>query len=152
MSKEDKYEQLRQVCLSYRNEVEELREKLHKCMPYEDAQEFEDFIRNSEKEKYNQQISDLQEQLADMTKKYELASCPTGGLVDRVRNLEQQLAEKEEQIKDLTECNQYLQIYRNKDKISFCIEKLEKVLNFVDGRTYLAQYIKEQIEELKKGV
>ena len=35
------------------------------------------------------------QQLEDLTKKYELASCPTGGLVDRVRNLEQQLATAE---------------------------------------------------------
>lgn len=39
------------------------------------------------------EFADLEAKLAEMTKKYELASCPTGGLVDRVRNLEQQLEE-----------------------------------------------------------
>lgn len=34
---------------------------------------------------------ELQQQLADMTKKYELASLPMGGLVDTARNLEKQL-------------------------------------------------------------
>lgn len=42
------------------------------------------------------QNTDLETKLAEITKKYELASCPTGGLVDRVRNLEQQLAENNE--------------------------------------------------------
>lgn len=35
--------------------------------------------------------SQLKQQLADMTKKYELASLPVGGLVDTARNLEKQL-------------------------------------------------------------
>ena len=46
-------------------------------------------------------ITDLEAKLAEMTKKYELASCPTGGLVDRVRNLEQQLEEKDKEIHSL---------------------------------------------------
>ena len=90
----------------------------------------------------------------------------------RVAELKQQLAEKEKEynqleilhykdIEAIESCSKeiYKTKYRNgilesqhQDKISFCIEKLEKVLNFVDGRTYLAQYIKEQIEELKKEI
>ena len=46
-------------------------------------------------------IADLEAKLAEMTKKYELASCPSGGLVDRVRNLEQQLAEKDKEIESI---------------------------------------------------
>lgn len=52
-----------------------------------------------EADEKDKKISDLEARLAEMTKKYELASCPTGGLVDRVRNLELQLAEKEEELK-----------------------------------------------------
>ena len=83
--------------------------------------------------------------------------------------LKKQLAEKEEQIKDLTECNQYLQIYRNKDKISFCIEKLEKVKEEFNSRKLeykscttgsqcydlridrINEIIDNQIKQLKEG-
>lgn len=45
----------------------------------------------------SQRIAELEAKLADMTKKYELASLPVGGLVDTARNLEKQLAEKEQE-------------------------------------------------------
>lgn len=157
MSKEDKYEQLRQVCLSYRNEVEELKEKLHKCMPYEDAQEFENFIRNSEKEKYNQQIADLEAKLAESEEYNQMLLEEKGGYIDLVsgyskkcKNYEQQLAEKEEMIKELSEFileakkgTDFLLKQDNKnlreqlaqadqDKISFAVEQLEKVKAFIE--------------------
>ena len=164
-------------------------------------------------------IADLEAKLAEMTKKYELASCPTGGLVDRVRNLEQQLAEKNIRIEELEsqfayecECNMQLvdlqkQLAEKQNTIdeinkefvqsihdwkAFCAEKdkeieklkqeleetnagydftyeqsseaikelkqnqtqlaiqeLEKVKNFVDGRTYCADYINKRIQDLK---
>ena len=84
-------------------------------------------------------IADLEAKLADMIKKYELASLPIGGLVDVARNLEQQLAEKEKEIEKLQHYNDRLAqgIYHSygehfvskikQDKISFCIEQLEKV-------------------------
>lgn len=101
-----------------------------------------------EADEKDKKISDLEAKLAEMTKKYELASCPTGGLVDRVRNLEQQLAEKETDLSlarneintlkhnlnvsqehDKVVCEQYFEKCKetNQDKISFCIEQLEKV-------------------------
>lgn len=78
--------------------------------------------------KKDRKIADLETKLAEMTKKYELASCPTGGLVDRVRNLELQLAEKEEELKYYEtllkrQCNEC----KDQDKISFAVEQLEKV-------------------------
>lgn len=94
----------------------------------------------------------------------------TCGLCEKLDNelinqLKQQLAEKDEQIKELTECNQYLQIYRNQDKISFAVEKLEKVKELIEekyayvidecdyGVVYedeIDKIFNNQIEELKK--
>ena len=72
--------------------------------------------------------------------------------------LKQQLAEKDDEIEKLNNKlasnskwlkllnKQFVQIRNhNQDKI----ELLEKILNLTDGRTYLAQYIKEQIETLR---
>ena len=90
------------------------------------------------------EFADLEAKLAEMTKKYELASCPTGGLVDRVRNLEQQLAEKEEEIAYLTkqvkkfnnEAQKYFEDaycndFHNQDKISFAVEVLKIAQDYV---------------------
>lgn len=43
----------------------------------------------------------LKEQLAELSRKYELASLPVGGLVDTARDLEEQLVEKKKEIDDL---------------------------------------------------
>lgn len=48
-------------------------------------------------------IADLETKLADMTKKYELASFPIGGLVDMARKLEQQLKESEHRNEQLVD-------------------------------------------------
>ena len=99
------------------------------------------------------QISDLEAKLVEMTKKYELASCPTGGLVDRVRNLELQLAEKDEELKQLKldlgmfkSVNEFINRYgiekarevllqtektKNQDKISFAVEVLKIAQDYV---------------------
>ena len=66
-----------------------------------------------EADEKDKKISDLEAKLAEMTKKYELARCPTGGLVDRVRNLEQQLAEKDKEIEKILKENEELAIKHN---------------------------------------
>lgn len=88
--------------------------------------EVDERMRDTIKE-FNLDIFQLEQQLADMTKKYELASLPMGGLVDTARNLEKQLDEKHKEIKELTECNQCSQFFRNRDKISFAVEQLEQL-------------------------
>lgn len=100
-------------------------------------------------------IADLELKLADMSKKYELASLPMGGLVDTARNLEQQLAEKDKEIARLkllvdgfdklkqydkdadlilinpktcyTDGKELVIKSDNQDKINFAVEQLEKV-------------------------
>lgn len=69
----------------------------------------------------------------------------TDALIEQEKEYDRQL-EKQAKIhyRHLKEARQ--------DKISFCVEKLEKVLNLVDRRTYVAQYLKDQIEELKKEI
>ena len=57
---------------------------------------------------------------------YELA-----GADETIANLKKQLEEKD------------------KDKTRLAIQELEKVKNFVDGRTYCADYINKRIQELK---
>lgn len=83
--------------------------------------------------------------------------------------LKQQLAKKDKEIEKLTEelddknfCKDFVDLYTEnklktqmlhenwKDKISFAVKHLEKVLNLVDGRTYVAQYLKDQIKQLKE--
>lgn len=126
------------------------------------------FIECLEKE-----FADLEANLAEMTKKYELASCPTGGLVDRVRNLEQQLEEKDEEIEELkhfkvtigTMENNQVDIssttYADQDKISLALEQLEKVKDkalhfYVNDTPKLTGYyvdineIDNQIKQLKE--
>ena len=70
-------------------------EQKHDYEPYSRTDMWNKMIEQQDK------ISDLEAKLAEMTKKYELASCPTGGLVDRVRNLEQELAELKQNKGDL---------------------------------------------------
>ena len=65
----------------------------------------------------------------------------------RIFDLEAKLAESEERIKELTECNQCLQIYRNQDKISFAVEQLEQVKYYILTTQQDADYLvdKEQV-------
>lgn len=112
-----------------------------------------------------QQVADLEAKLAELTKKYELASLPVGGLVDTARNLEQQLAEKEKEIERLREINlevpiKQLQFHHNQDKISFAVEQLNQAkgkiqhnILFVDCDDYVnvIEEIDNQIKQLKEG-
>ena len=45
--------------------------------------------------------------------------------------------------------NKYIIDKANQSKTEFAIQELEKVKNFVDGRTYCADYINKRIQELK---
>ena len=105
------------------------------------------------------------------------------GCLDREREFEKKLAEKDKEIEvlnqrlkdtikiysdDFVEKDKELKELRfqarnifplvenledklNQDKISFVISELEKVRKYVDGRTYLAQYIDNKIKTLKEG-
>lgn len=59
--------------------------------------------------KLENKVADLEAKLKEMTKKLELASLPMGGLVDKARNLEKQLAESENRVKDLEFRNKNLE-------------------------------------------
>ena len=93
--------------------------------------------------------------------RYELA-----GADETIANLRQQLAEKDkeiERLKNLFELNNEVVINQGKEifdlrvqvlqqqqnQIQLTIKELEKVKNFVDGRTYCADYINKRIQELK---
>lgn len=112
----------------------------------------------------DQENERLKRQLAEVTKKYELASCPTGGLVDRARNLEQQLADKDRQIEqlkkfdnlnktffdlfrtafkepnkvdDLFNTLKTMQDKQDQDKISFAVDVLEEIAdcsNYINSK------------------
>lgn len=68
--------------------------------------------------------------------------------------LKQQLAEKDEEIEILDKNNAFLRGVweaNEQDKISFAVAELKKVRKYVDGRTYLAQYLDERVKQLKEG-
>lgn len=75
----------------------------------------------------------------------------------KIEELKQQLVEKEKEIEDWKQktqtflnrvSEQNYEIANNNPK-QLAIQELEKVKNFVDGRTYCANYIKKRIKELK---
>ena len=73
-------------------------------------------------------------------------------LKKQIYQLKQQLAEKDKEIETQMmlfekECQEYYK--SGKYKRDFAIQELEKVKNFVDGRTYCANYIKKRIKDLK---
>ena len=78
-------------------------------------------------------------------------------LLDQIDQLKQQLAEKDKEIEDWKQKTQTFlnrvseQNYEiaNNDPTQLAIQELEKVKNFVDGRTYCANYIKKRIKELE---
>lgn len=137
-------------------------------------------------------IADLEAKLAESEEYNQMLLEEKGGYIDLVsgyskkcKNYEQQLAEKEKEIAYMTkqakkfnnEAQKYFEEVcckeNNQDKISFCIEQLEKVRDSVldfsngywkhfvkNGKEYmmssdlescLEEYIDNQIEELKKG-
>lgn len=84
----------------------------------------------------------------------------------KIKELKQQLAEKDkeiERLKNLFELNNEVVINQGKEmfdlrvqvlqqkqnQTQLAIQELEKVKNFVDGRTYCADYINKRIQDLK---
>lgn len=68
------------------------------------------------------------------------------------KQIKQELEEKDKEIEEKMmsfekRCQEYYK--SNEFKRDFAIQELEKVKNFVDGRTYCANYIKKRIKELK---
>lgn len=112
-----------------------------------------------ERNNYAKQISDLEAKLATQE------NTITNLVEDNRASQEwykKQLTEKDEQIKELTECNQYLQIYRNQDKISFAVEQLTEIREYVKNcwsldetegkvRLDIAKKIRLKIEKLKES-
>lgn len=165
MSEEEKYEQLRQVCVSYRNEVADLEAKLAESEEKLKAMEtLREMVNEDSKLNFRRYVDTLAKN----------------------EQLEQQLAEKEKELRYKTaECEKWKTDYENcselekmmtkerqycldnwrasdQDKISFCIEQLEKlkktdvVCMNRNGNVYilgssLNEAIDNQIEELKKG-
>lgn len=80
--------------------------------------------------------------------------CPN--CYDYFKQLKQQLAEKDKEIERLNtiknnaiECADLFKVALSVRQKDLAIQELEKVKNFVDGRTYCANYIKKRIKELK---
>ena len=115
-----------------------------------------------------QQIEEKDKEIAHLKEKdnyhlrYELA-----GADETITNLKQQLEEKDKEIEKLKTKQELTFIHSKEDYFQRCnfleeaniklqfnqkqlaIQELEKVKNFVDGRTYCADYIKKRIRELK---
>lgn len=135
----------------------------------------EDFVRLLNKQE--EQIADLETKLADSNESHyknivELTKIATEK--DRkIDQLKQQLAEKEKELEEVKKSKTYIMNFGgkvkevrvlddNQDKISFCIEKLEKVKEVAlkdfeldKSNISLARVldkIDNQINELKKGI
>lgn len=84
-------------------------------------------------------------------------------LIETNQQIKQQLEEKDKEIESLTNrTNRYENMFRSRINRAgdvqkdielyvkqLAIQELEKVKNFVDGRTYCADYINKRIQELK---
>lgn len=123
-------------------------------------------------------LADLEAKLAESEKKREYLFSMNCEYISQIEELKQQLAEKDKQVKKLNlEAQKYYEDaycndFHNQDKISFCIERLEKVKDDIldisngywryflkNGAEYmlasdlescLEEFIDNQIEELKK--
>ena len=113
---------------------------------------------------------ELKQQLAE--KEEELEDWKDGTIVVKLWHLERKLVEKEKEIEDIKDhqkdlclrCGGLTHIEYEQDKISFCIEQLEKVRNEIHGICFFTcdfkcdeimlqksdKIIDNQIEELKK--
>lgn len=150
-----------------KEELEDERGKLHQIYSHLSVEAFGDDIQ----EQALKEIARLQDKLAEMTDKYNACQEARKFAIEdkketikerdkTIADLEAKLAEKEEsineimkefglQMQDFGKCKGNL-IKANQDKISFAVAELEKVSKYVDGRTYLAQYIQDRIKQLKK--
>lgn len=124
-----------------------------------------DLLTDNEK---NMHILDLHRELAELKEKdnyhlrYELA-----GADETIANLKQQLEEKDKEIEQYKSNQKVISLHSAEDwynrfidtttqniklelnQKQLAIQELEKVKNFIDGRTYCADYINKRIQELK---
>lgn len=112
-------------------------------------------------------IAELNEQIVEMTAEQSETMRYLNKLRDNNKQLKQQLEEKDKEIEKLKQQYTILEnengklttdlimdkYKKAKKEVSFgkqlAIQELEKVKNFVDGRTYCADYINKRIQELK---
>lgn len=85
----------------------------------------------------NVKFNDLKQQFEELTKKYELASLPMGGLVDKARNLEKQLKEKEEELDK-----------NNDEWREICDDKLETINRLIDEKHEFQQQLEDKERHL----
>ena len=116
LTPEEVFEELRTELIQLNNETNSKIAELQKQLE-EKQKEIDEFKRIGEKGHLNDLLEDKrkenrllikgyeqpEQQLAELTRKYELGSLPIGGLVDEAMILEQQLADKEKEIQDLKE-------------------------------------------------
>ena len=118
----------------------------------------------NEIQQLKQQLEEKDKEIAHLKEKdnyhlrYELA-----GADETITNLKQQLEEKDKEIEKLNKTLEMCKHIERYDigemflenakliieKRQFAIQELEKVKNFVDGRTYCADYINKRIQNLK---
>ena len=112
----------------------------------------------NEKGKIEGRLDQLKQQLAEKDAEIRVAYSFRKQKCD---NLQKALAEKEEELMQAVKDWKSLVESKNQDKISFCIEKLEKVRHsilcnerfyFENLNKYIDEQIDNQIAELKKGV
>lgn len=126
--------------------------------------ELETKLAESEKENknleddHNKLIEQYNNQYIELCKEIKCHSSARERFVKKVKELEEQIEEKDKNFKWLHK-NFATYMENNQDKISFCIEKLTDVRSFVSDATKIKEpdytkvynYIEKQIEQLKKG-
>ena len=111
-------------------------------------------------------IAELNEQIVEMTDNQNQTMRYLNRIRDENNQLKQQLEEKDkeiERLKNLFKLNNEVVINQGKEifdlrvqvlqqkqnQKQLAIQELEKVKNFIDGRTYCADYINKRIQDLK---
>ena len=159
------YEGAKKYALNlYHKYKKELGEDLEVCIN-------EELIDLNENKKLKNRVADLEAKLAESEKKREYLFSSNCDYISQIEELKQQLAEKEKEILNISEyfgkvtfelrelCNK-----KDQDKISFCIEQLEKVkcetrhlAGLTREETFFVHYdtfrifIDNQIKQLKEG-
>ena len=105
---------------------------------------------------YEKRISQEQELMSNMehrlAEKQNTIDEINKEFVQAVHDWKALCAKKDEEIEDCKRNELYeenMKILAVKNQTQLAIQELEKVKNFVDGRTYCANYIKKRIKELK---
>ena len=145
MSEEEKYEQLRQVCVSYRNEVADLEAKLAEKEHSIGMLNQHLTDKAIEIERLGEELAEKEKEIAELKQK----------LKNTIKIYSDDFVSKDTELKEL----RYKVKQHDQDKISFAVEQLEKVKKYadIDYRNHcyidavkLDKFINNQIEELKK--